>query len=314
MHNQSIHQCRPDGACVTKVPLPPVQKCQAGAGYSVTPGMVISADLAKSYCASTTPMNSLNSEKSDSSDSPSLKPLRLVLEYIFGDAHTELSPLSIARYLERMFSHDDISILQSRINKSLLIEVYNDATYRSLLKLQEINKSPVVIKPKSSVMSKGVFHCEETLDLTENERAQLESQGVIDLYRIQHTNMYCIAFNTRHLPKKIKISCLVFKVKLHVPKPRRCFRCQRYGHNEEYCIHEVVCPTCSASDGHTFKDCRSPPKCYHCEEPHPVTSQLCTMYQLEQLVLEYGVRNHVDFAEARRVVYELHSNLVLKVP
>ena len=183
MYNQSIYQGRPDDACVTKVPLPPVQKCQAGAGYSVTPGMVISADLAKSYCASN-PMNSLNSEKSDSSDSPSLKPLRLVLEYIFGDAHTELSPLSIARYLERMFSHDDISILQSRINKSLLIEVYNDATYRSLLKLQEINKSPVVIKPKSSVMSKGVFHCEETLDLTENERAQLESQGVIDLYRV----------------------------------------------------------------------------------------------------------------------------------
>ena len=40
MHNLLINQRRSDGACITKVPLPPVRS-QAGAGYLATPGMGI---------------------------------------------------------------------------------------------------------------------------------------------------------------------------------------------------------------------------------------------------------------------------------
>ena len=300
MYTQNIYQRRSDGACINKVPLPPVRS-QAGAGYFVTPGLGIfdSSGMQKATCAS---------------DFPPSKPYKLTLEYNVEGSQTVLSPLSIARSFEVMFPYDnEISVLQNRINKSLLIEVYKESTYRALLNLQEINNYPVVIKPKSSVMSKGVFHCEETLDLTEKERGQLDSQGVIDLYRINHTNMYSVTFNTYHLPDKIKISCLVFKVKLHIPKPRRCFKCQRYGHTEEHCVHRRVCPSCG-HEGHSFQDCKAPPKCYHCEEPHPVTSTMCPMYKLEHLVLEYGVRNHVDYNEARTVIYDLYDDLVLKVP
>ena len=242
-YTQTINQRRSDGACITKVPLPPVRS-QAGAGYSVAPGMGISdsSGMQKATCASTI---------------TSLKTSKLTLEYDSLGAKSVLSPLSIARSLELMFPDDhDISVSQNRANKTLLIEVYNQEAYRALLNIKEINQFPVKIQPRNT------SHCEETLELTEREQTQLNEQGVTDLYRIEHTNMYSVTFNTLQLPEKIKISCLLFKVKLHIPKPRRCFKCQRYGHNEEQCVHGRVCPTCG-HEGHSFRDCRSAPQCFH---------------------------------------------------
>ena len=208
MYTKTIHQRRSDSACITKVPLPPVRS-QAGAGHFVAPGMGISdtSGMQTATCASTF---------------PAMKPHKLTLQYVFEGTESVLTPLIIARSLEFLFPDDkSISVSQNRANKSLMIEVDENATYNALLDTKEINRSPVEITPRETVLSKGIFHCEETLDLTDREQGQLKRQGVIELHRINHTHMYFVTFSTHYLPKEIKISSLVFKIKLHVPKPRR---------------------------------------------------------------------------------------------
>ena len=301
MSNQPHFQRRSDGACINKVPLPPVRS-QAGAGYSVAPGMGVSelSGTQKATCASTI---------------TSGKPYKLIIQYKFDENPSVLSPISIARSLEHMFPDDkDMSIFQNQTNPHLMIEVTDDVTYKKLLKLSAINQVPVKIEDRStSNTTKGHFHCEDDLELTEAEKRQVKEQGVIDLYRIQHTNMYAVTFNKAYLPETLKISRLVFRLRIFIPKPRRCFKCQRYGHNENHCLHSRVCPKCS-QPGHTFEECKNSPSCYHCYGQHQASSHHCPRFILEKLVLEYKVTQKIDFSQARSYIYKVFPDLVNKIP
>ena len=298
MHEQCIYQRRSDSACITKVPLPPVRS-QAGAGYLVTPGMGISeySGMQTATCASIS------------------SPYKLTLQYEFDDTPSLISPIVIARSIEHMFPNDPtICISQNPSNKHLTIEVSDDTTYSSLLNLNEINGSPVKIDVFClDISTKGIFHCEEELNLTESEEKQVKEQGVTQLYRIKHTDKYAVTFDRRFLPETLMISRLAFEVSLYVPKPRRCFRCQRYGHTENHCLHPRICPRCS-DVGHTFEECKNKPSCYHCFGHHSTSSRDCPRFILEQLVLEYKVTNLVDFQQARTFIYKSYPDIVNKIP
>ena len=298
MHEQCIYQRRSDSACITKVPLPPVRS-QAGAGYLVTPGMGISeySGMQTATCASIS------------------SPYKLTLQYEFDDTPSLISPIVIARSIEHMFPNDPtICISQNPSNKHLTIEVSDDTTYGSLLNLNEINGSPVKIDVFClDISTKGIFHCEEELNLTESEEKQVKEQGVTQLYRIKHTDKYAVTFDRRFLPETLMISRLAFEVSLYVPKPRRCFRCQRYGHTENHCLHPRICPRCS-DVGHTFEECKNKPSCYHCFGHHSTSSRDCPRFILEQLVLEYKVTNLVDFQQARTFIYKSYPDIVNKIP
>ena len=61
--------------------------------------------------------------------------------------------------------------------------------------------------------------------------------------------------------------------------PSRCFKCQKYGHQEFRCKDETVCAKC-ATTGHTEKDCISPEtKCAACKGPHKASDRGCKVYR-----------------------------------
>ena len=242
-----------------------------------------------------------------------LKTHRLTLTYGFKDSKTTLTPLSIARALESMFPESNISVVPGRSNKLLTVLTACEKTHTTLLNLQEINSLPVKFETKNTEFCKGYFYCEDELDLTDQEQKQLRDQGVTDFYKNSHTDTYIVTFDRQHLPDSIKISSLLFYLKLFIPKPRRCFNCQRYGHTNEHCHHSQVCPTCSQTD-HSYQDCKNNPKCFHCGGPHPVTSHSCPRFLLEQMVLEYKVTHLVDFSQARSHIYNSHPEIVSQIP
>ena len=304
MFNKKQSQSRSDDACIVKVPLPPVGS-QAGAGYSVAPGMGTSdhSGVQKATCASI----------SDQSNSSSTI-YKLTLQYDFGCKESKLTPLSIARALESKFnSTSDLSVLPNRFTKTLTIETDDEEIFNALLDLQEINNLPVKIEPKNLLISKGTFYCEDDLDLTKNEEVQLEKQGVVDLYRIKHTNLYAVTFDRPHLPTSLKISTLVFSVRIFIPRPRRCFNCQRYGHTNDTCSHSKVCSKCGVL-GHSYDQCTNEPRCYHCSGHHSTSSPDCPRYILEQSVLEYKIRHVVNFEQARSFIYKTNQNIVSQIP
>ena len=297
MYDQCIYQRRSDGACITKVPLPPVRS-QAGAGYLATPGMGIPvfSGMQKATCASITNY-------------------KLTLQYKFDETQPLLTPMMIARSLEQDFPNDlTMLISQNRSKNSMLVETSDENTFRSVSKITEINGYPVKIEALiQDISTKGIFYCEEDLNLTESEEKQLRDQGVTMLYRIKHTDMYAVTFDGKFLPDTLMISRLAFEISLYVPKPRRCFRCQRYGHTESHCRHPRVCPKCG-NVGHTFEACNNDPSCYHCFGRHPTSSHDCPRYILEQLVLDYKVTKGIDFKQARSYIYKSYPDIVNKIP
>ena len=302
MYSQNLFQSRSDDACIVKVPLPPVGS-QAGAGYSVAPGMGTSehSGVQKATCAS-------------NSSNPLSTGYKLTLKYDNDRNETKLTPLSIARALESKFdTTSGLSVVPNRASKCLTIETDNEDIFNTLLGLQEIDNMPVEIKAISSTTSKGTFYCEDELDLTNKEETQLENQGVVDLYRIKHTNLYAVTFNRPYLPISLKISTLVFRIRIFIPRPRRCFNCQRYGHTNDTCSHSKVCPKCGVL-GHSYEQCTNDPRCYHCSGQHPTSSPDCPRYILEQLVLEHKVRHVVNFDQARSFIYKSNQNIVCQIP
>ena len=55
------------------------------------------------------------------------------------------------------------------------------------------------------------------------------------------TNTYILTFNQFHILKEEKVEYYLEKVEQYVPVPRRCFKCQKYGHHWEACRGRQIC-------------------------------------------------------------------------
>ena len=56
------------------------------------------------------------------------------------------------------------------------------------------------------------------------------------------TNTYIMTFNTPRIPEKIKVGYSMEKVEQFVPNPLRCYKCQKYGHQEDSCRGREMWP------------------------------------------------------------------------
>ena len=61
----------------------------------------------------------------------------------------------------------------------------------------------------------------------------------------------------------------------------QCKRCQRYGHTQNYCNHNIRCAKCAGS--HPTDQCtkspETPAKCIHCQGEHPSNYKRCLAYK-----------------------------------
>ena len=173
----------------------------------------------------------------------------------------------------------------------LLIEVDQKQTHDKLLQIQKLHNIPVSVSPHKTLnISKGTIYCDNIGNMTEREILdELKDQDVTEVYRIkkrdgEETFLYILTFRRTTLPQTIKIGYMSCKVRVYIPNPRRCFKCQGYGHGQGGCIHEPVCAKCAhKGSGHpAFEDCGAASKCCHCNGDHPASSRDCPVYLLEK--------------------------------
>ena len=84
----------------------------------------------------------------------------------------------------------------------------------------------------------------------------------------ESTNIYILAFNACNLPTDISIEWTKCEVMKYIPRPRRCFNCQGFGHGSKTCRNPLgVCVRCSLVNH--GPNCENPTKCINCSEAHP---------------------------------------------
>ena len=144
----------------------------------------------------------------------------------------------------------------------------------------------------------------------EKLKETLKDQNVIDIFQLSKRNkdktktkvpIYILTFNTTSLPSRITIGWSNCPVRLYIPKPRLCYKCYGIGHGSTTCRSEIeVCAIC-AQQKHEGT-CTTPTKCRNCSGDHPSYIRNCPVYQKEQEILAFKVKNQITYAEAKKEI------------
>ena len=106
---------------------------------------------------------------------------------------------------------------------------------------------------------------------------------------------FFLTFDAPTLPEHIFLG-----FEKYIPLPRRCFKCQQFGHGARTCrATKHICPFCSGT--HKQDDCpnKESPKCPNCDSAHPATSRECPAFLTEKRALEIQVESRCTLPAAR---------------
>jgi len=106
-----------------------------------------------------------------------------------------------------------------------------------------------------------------------------------------------LQFTTADLPSEIKLGYMLFRVKQYIPRPLRCFKCNRYGHVANHCRGKLRCSICSGK--HKYCECSAAaPKCPNCGGSHPAIEKICPRYQRETETFKLKSVANLSYADA----------------
>lgn len=138
-------------------------------------------------------------------------------------------------------------------------------------------------------------------------RAMLADQAVVEVKRDEYMDKntkikklgkrYRITYNKKVPPSAIKFPQLGIQMRteLFVPKPARCFKCQRFGHYEDRCnSREKVCYRCAAIHRTIDGKCLAITKCVNCHGDHPSSFMGCPAYKQECSVKRSSVEDRIS--------------------
>ena len=194
---------------------------------------------------------------------------------------------------------------------TLNVEVSSAAQGEKLASLTALLGESITVEPhKSYNESQGVIVSSILQSYSESDILDgLSDQGVTRVYRLKKrvdghltpTAALVLSFQSHDLPERVKIMPGYFeKVRLYIPMPRRCFRCQSFGHVGGKCRSPVAfCVTCGL-EAHDDGPCRRSPTCCNCDEPHPASSKSCSRFLLEKEILAIKTKERLTFPEARQ--------------
>ena len=129
-------------------------------------------------------------------------------------------------------------------------------------------------------------------------------QGVTAVYRPSRgpRAILILTFPTAEPPPRVTAGYLSFQVRLVIPKPRRCEKCQNYGHSIQRCRStELPCGRCSGT-GHSAKGCTNKVQCPACDgHDHESSSNRCPAWHYYTRINELVYGEKRDPRDARRI-------------
>ena len=194
--------------------------------------------------------------------------------------------------------------------RSYVLETTSSLQVQTLLSVNKIAGCDVTISVFATLnQCKGVITCPELnatpIDKIKNRTA---AQGVTYVRRVKRwengelvpTHTYVFTFNLTHLPPAVRVSYLNLPLRLYIDNPRKCHKCQRYGHVQTDCSRDAICYRCSTSlPDETHKTpCDRTPLCCHCQGPHPTSFHGCPEYKKQVKILTVVAMDHVTIGEA----------------
>ena len=154
------------------------------------------------------------------------------------------------------------------------------------------------------------------------KRFQFKPKDSEKTNEMQNSTTVLLHFTCSDLPKKVDVGYMSFKTQIYVPKPMRCFKCNRFGHAASKCKNKDRCSRCGGE--HTWKTCENNQKCVSCGGNQSAASKICPNYAEEAEILKIKMTNKISYAEAckqvskasvtKPAINQLQSSSLLRPP
>lgn len=239
---------------------------------------------------------------------------------------TTISPFTVQKSIETFAGNPkNVKLLR---DGSILIETNSRAQAEKLYNMKNMGQTIKVAVEEHPTLNttKGTIYCKELLMLDDKDIEEGFSdfnQQVIKIDRIKRrkngdiedTGIFVLTFNLPVLPLTVRAGYLVLHVKLYIPNPRRCLKCQKFGHGQKYCNWRVaICAHCAVS-AHTSENCQEQiPKCRNCEQQHPSWSRECQVYLEEKEIQKIQAEDRISNFDARKKFRSLNPFTINNKP
>lgn len=111
-----------------------------------------------------------------------------------------------------------------------------------------------------------------------------------------------LAFDESKLPERVFLGFFSYGVRVYIPPPLRCFKCQKYGHVAAVCRGKQRCARCGGD--HEYGKCRQgkTPKCCNCGGEHSAVYGSCEVRKDAIKVQNVRMEEGISYAEALKKV------------
>src|SRR5215469_1219909 len=191
----------------------------------------------------------------------------------------------------------------------LLVEVASEAQARTIMNVKQLHDMQIKVSPHRSLNScTGVITSTELSKLKEEEiKAELEEIGVSKVKIITtrqgvdrvNTSTMILTFRGTYLPIYIYAGYMRIKVRAYIRPPRRCFKCQKYGHFQSTCKQKEIRAKCG-KDKHEG-GCSGPKQCINCEGDHAAYDKECPRLKKEKAISKIQVEQKKPYLEAQKI-------------
>lgn len=221
---------------------------------------------------------------------------------------SSLSVFPVSKFLESVVG-ESYKAKKQRTGE-VLVELSRQDQADKLLAQTRIADLAIRVTPHRSLnSSQGVISEPDLANETEADLLEgLRNQGVTAVRRITirrddkeiPTRHIILTFDRSNLPDYINAGFIRCSVRAYIPNPRRCFKCQRFGHGTNSCRGQITCAKCAQHD-HPTDNCSSQQLlCINCQGPHAAYSRKCEKFQLEKKIINIKVTENITFPEARK--------------
>src|SRR5215469_4804479 len=186
---------------------------------------------------------------------------------------TSHCPLRLSEALEKALDTDDPHARLQR-DGTLLVTATSCHQSHVLSSLRSLGPHPIACTPDTlRISSKGTIFAPHLRNSQIGDilaYLQRKRVPVTQVYRFpprRNTNetsnpRLLLTFSTPFPPTPIRLGFTRCSVRTYVPSPRRCYRCQAFGHPLKYCrAPSPRCPNCGST---SHDSCSDPPSCPNC--------------------------------------------------
>ena len=107
-----------------------------------------------------------------------------------------------------------------------------------------------------------------------------------------------LQFSTADLPAEVKLGYLFFRVKQFIPKPLRCFKCNRFGHVASHCTGREPCSNCGGE--HKYSECNADSAKYPVPTVEAITPPMIksVLDIKEKQILKLKTKSNLSYADS----------------